>query len=96
MQLDKSSIVNGEELVVTVFGVTAQMVEDGAYVACFKKDRKHTEFGEYHLIKKEGTSRITFTDTQLVSGDWEIRLFRNGWYGDEDFITSVPFTIRGK
>ena len=42
IQLPKSNFDPNEEIVVTVSGITAQMVEDYAYVSIYKKGAAHS------------------------------------------------------
>ena len=92
IQMTKSNFDPNEEIVVTVSGITAQMVADDAYVSIYEKGAPHTEYMEWYR-PEQGTTQLTFT-APVQSGDYEMRLYRQDYtYRAEDLVTSVPFTV---
>lgn len=99
ISLDKSVYSPSDTIIVTVTGITPEMVENYAYVSIYEKDAPHTEYMSW--------SRPTAGDCQLEfvapaePGLYEMRLYKEDYvFTDEVFVMSVPFTVsmqkRGK
>lgn len=92
--LDKTAYLANELITVQVSEITAKMEADEAFIAIYKKDAKHNEWGEYDYVK-EGSSTLTLKAPNL-NGNFEIRLYtENHFYSDATFVMSVPFTLSG-
>lgn len=92
ISLNKTVYAPGERIVVTVTGITQQMLEDDAFVSIYKAGAEHSEWGEYFWVKA-GDSQDEFRAPD-VYGSYEMRLYRkNGEYTDETFVMKVAFRV---
>lgn len=92
ISLNKTVYAPGERIVVTVTGITQQMLEDDAFVSIYKAGAEHSEWGEYFWVKA-GDSQDEFRAPD-VYGSYEMRLYRkNREYTDETFVMKVAFRV---
>ena len=93
MQLSKTGYSPNEPILVTIAGITAKMAAQQAYVSIYVKGAPHDEYGQWQHVK-QGANQIKLTAPD-ERGDYEMRLYRrDGYYLDEDFVTSIPFTVK--
>lgn len=94
IELEKDAYLANSEISIKVSEITEQMEKDGAFVAIYKKDAKHNEWGVYDY-PKAGESTIKLIAPNL-NGDFEIRLYtEDHFYSDATFVMRVPFKLSG-
>ena len=94
MRLDKTNYAEGEEIVLTVSGITEQMESDRAFVAIYRSGAEHGAWGQYRYPKK-GADQLEFTAPE-EPGSYEMRLYRkDGEYTDDTFVLAAPFAVAG-
>ena len=94
ISLNKTAYTAFEEIIVSVSGITEQMVASKAFVGIYKKGAKHDEYGLWDYVK-QGSSTLTLT-AYNQNGEFEMRLYTfRDILNDDTFVMSVPFTISG-
>jgi hypothetical protein len=93
--LDKTAYAFGEDMTVTVTGITAEMESAGACIAMSRHGAEHKQYTE-RQYPQAGSSMLTFTapyrgDINIYE-DFELRLYSDSDYSDETFIMKAPFT----
>jgi hypothetical protein len=90
--LDKTEYDPGEDVAVSVSGITASMENSRAFVSVYCVGASHSEYGVYkHLAAGDSVETLA---APLDSGDFEIRLYTHGnVYDDSTFVTSLKFTV---
>lgn len=92
VSLDKAVYSPNEKIIVTVDGITQQMVDDEAYVSIYKEGAEHEDYMDWNR-PDVGTSQMEF-DAPADPGSYEMRLYRKDHeYTDETFVMSVPFKV---
>lgn len=92
VSLDKAIYSPNETIIVTVNGITQQMVDDEAYVSIYKEGAEHSDYGSWSRLDI-GESKLDF-DAPSEPGSYEMRLYRKDYeYTDETFVMSVPFKV---
>ncbi|MDR2599467.1 MAG: hypothetical protein LBC73_04240 [Oscillospiraceae bacterium] len=90
--LDCTDYFPGEIIIVTVTGVTEEMISAGSFAAIYDLGAPH-DFYQQYRYPIEGTSTLEFYAPTTV-GNYEIRLYSMDFvYTDETHIISVPFTV---
>jgi len=93
--LDKSSYTPGENIRVTLTGITQDLVNAGGWAGVFRAGASHNAWGELNLwqyVSSAGTVNLTFA-APSAAGNYEVRLFNDGGDSDGSFVTSVSFTV---
>jgi hypothetical protein len=99
ISLDKTDYKGGEEITVTVSGVTAQMVSARGFIGLYKQGDTDNVWQTYIYLIISNTE-YSFT-APSNAGNYEMRLFSKNVYGHEStgtadrLIMSVPFTVGG-
>lgn len=92
LSLDKGVYTPNEEIIVSVSGITQQMVDDEAYVSIYKAGSSHDAYMSWSR-PDTGSSQLTF-EAPAEPGSYEMRLYnKDHEYTDETFVMSVPFTV---
>jgi len=95
LTLDKSTYTVGEAITVKITGVTDKMVDDASFVAIYKANAEHNEYGDYHY-PKSNTDTLEFFAPDS-DGDYEMRFYKEDHnYTDETFVLAVPFKVEGE
>jgi len=95
--IDKSSYAVGENISITITGITQDMVDDDGWIAVFHAGAPHTSWDDLEIwtyLTNTGTMFLDL-DWLTIPGDYELRLFRNEDEDDASFIMSVLFTLTG-
>ena len=92
IKLNKSQYQVGEDIVVTVTGITKEMEKSLAFVAIYRADAMHDEWMGYEYLP-EGDSIQSLPAPG--EGEYEMRLYSSDLHGLDDnvFVMSVPFTV---
>jgi len=91
---DKDTYKEGDQITVSVTGITEKMQSESAFVAIYKAGADHNDWGAYKY-PQPGDSDLTF-DTQIDGGDYEIRLYsREGQYDDTTMIAKAEIKVEG-
>jgi len=100
LSLDKSAYSPSSAIIVTVTGVTPQMVDDKAFVAIYKAGAPNAQYepGTYQYPKNNPS--VLFFAAPLAQGSYEMRLFSQDFdtrpvTADEVFVTKAGFTVGG-
>jgi len=92
ISVNKTSYDPGGEIVVTVSGVTAAIVDGGAFAAVYKVGAAGTDYGDYAYVD-EGTNTYNLNAPD-ESGQYEIRLIGKDEYPyDNVAAKSASFTV---
>ena len=92
VKLDKAVYEAGEKMTAEILGITAQMVEDKAFVGIYKPDAEHNDWGEYQYPRHNAV-RLDYTAPEK-DGAYEMRLYRkDGEYTDETLVLRTPFAV---
>jgi len=92
VKLDNANYTFGNEIKVSVFGITAEMKENKAFASIYKAGADHGDYGDYQYLQ-EGDSELTFT-ANVDAGECEMRVYGNGnQYNDETLLVTVRFII---
>lgn len=92
ISLDKTVYTPNEEIIVTVSGITQQMVDDEAYISIYKAGTSHDAYMSWDR-PEVGSSQLKF-EAPSELGSYEMRLYnKDHEYTDETFVMSVPFTV---
>lgn len=92
--LEKTAYLARQPILVTVTGITEDMVKAGAYVGIYPKGAPHSAFAAYEYVKA-GNSTVELTAPNQ-NGEFEVRLYGvDRTYTDEALVMSVPFTLSG-
>ncbi|NLT58042.1 MAG: S-layer homology domain-containing protein [Clostridiales bacterium] len=91
--LDKAVYAPNEDMLVAVTGITAQMVEDYAYVSIYRKGAAHSAYMSWKRPEAVGSSQLPFR-APAEPGAYEMRLYRRDYdYTDASFVMIVPFAV---
>jgi len=94
VKLNKTAYTAGEEIIITVTGITEQMEAARAAVYIYKEDAKHGDYGSWAAVPA-GTSVQKLTAPH-IDGAYFIRLYSNGrLHNDDTFVMSMYFTVSG-
>ncbi|MDR2546265.1 MAG: hypothetical protein LBC96_01980 [Lachnospiraceae bacterium] len=102
ISLDKSSYEFGENIVVSLSGITEQMVGGSAFVQIVYAGASHDElYGGGKSGIGRNTGSFTITLTAPLAGSYEMRLYTyvlqpDGSTNVFTFVKSVPFTTTGE
>lgn len=92
VSLDKANYSPNEKILVTVKGITQQMVDDEAYVSIYKTGAGHDQYMDWQR-PDTGDSELEF-EAPPEPGSYEMRLYnKDHEYTDETFVMSVPFKV---
>ena len=93
--LNKTNFAPGELIVVTVKGITQQMVDDWACIGVFNKDLSKN-IGGYGELGQVGENVTEFFEAPADHGEYAVVLLKkwhqNGEF-DELFVASLAFTV---
>jgi hypothetical protein len=103
ISINRSVYSPGEDINVTVTGVTQQMEDDGAFFSVFEAGVGHTDFMESYYDNREwNIGCFVFpefnnyiVDAPTTPGNYELRLYAIDYvdYYPGGFIASVPFRV---
>lgn len=92
ISLDKAVYLPGEEIIITVRGVTQQMKEKEAYISIYRAGAPHTDYMSWKR-PETGDSQLRLNAPPEL-GAYEMRLYREDHkYTDDAFVMSIPFTV---
>jgi hypothetical protein len=92
LKTDKASYFYGEDLAVSVTGITAAMKKDDAFVGIYQAGAGHNQYKDYQY-PNFGDSTVYFS-VNMENGQYEVRLYsRDGTYDDTTFVTKVAFSV---
>ncbi|MDR2531935.1 MAG: hypothetical protein LBC82_03735 [Oscillospiraceae bacterium] len=93
VSIDKSEYTGLDSIVVSITGVTQEMVEAGAHVAINIPESEHS-WEPYNMQRLQQTGAYTFTILAPNYIDYyKLRLYNNAYRSDDSFITSVDFSV---
>jgi len=93
--LNKSTFAPGENINITITGVTQEMVDAQGWIGLFHAGAPHSDWEVLNIwtyLPKTGTIFFDL-DVLTEAGDYEFRLYRNENENEASFITGFPFTI---
>ena len=91
---DKKEYDRDEAVIVTVTGVTQQMIDDYAFAAVFIKGMPgyEAQYYSYRYVSEVGNNTLDMGSLN-IGGEMEVRFFcKDEGYVEENIIASVPFT----
>lgn len=94
--LDKETYARGEEIVVTLAGITKRMNQDSAVLTIHAADSAPGDdvtYGSSPVVAGESTVEFT---TPLQTGSYEARLYRKRDQNADTLAARVPFTVSGE
>lgn len=92
IKLDQHSYGPRESIVVSVSDITAQMINEAAWIAIFRIDATYDEF-EYDWANLNEEAKEYVLEAPINTGAYEVRLFKDGSSTDMSFIMSAPFNV---
>ena len=96
ISLDKKEYKGFEGIIVSISGITDQMVASRANLALCEKGASHENAGPAAFVS-QGDSVETRLTAPNKNGEYEIRLYSmEGGNSDETLVMSVPFTVDGE
>jgi hypothetical protein len=95
ISIDKAAYTALDPIIVTVSGITEQMVTAKAFAGIYEKGAEHSrdQHGYFYVEAGSGTGTM-FAPNK--NGEFEVRLYNtDNLYNDDTFVMSVPFTVSG-
>ena len=95
ISIDKAAYTALDPIIVTVSGITEQMVTAKAFAGIYEKGAEHSrdQHGYFFVEAGSGTGTLIAPNK---NGEFEVRLYNtDGLYNDDTFVMSVPFTVSG-
>ena len=92
IQLEKSNYDPGEKMVVTIKGVTQQMVTDSASTGWVQVTNRNN-YCSRDRLKQVGETVFVDFEAPVEPGDYEFCLYRAWDDTKENLVTAVPFTV---
>ncbi len=92
VKLDKSSYNPDEEMLITVAGITDEMIELSPYITIHKVGASHNDEIDFEYITDNSETIELYSPDEL--GSYEVRLYReDDVYTDSAVIARIPFTV---
>jgi hypothetical protein len=96
IKMEKDNFDPNESMMVAIFGVTQQMLDDWACIYFAKKGQPEWSLSGCPCVNEVGVSMIEYMNAPVEPGEYEIVLLSQWWQNgsfEELFITSVSFTV---
>jgi len=103
IELEKDNFDPNEEMPITFFGITTQMIADSPHFYIVRRGVRvhdgsdYIQWGRpYDQETRQGgtfTTPVGYVKAPVENGEYEILLYRSWHYVDEDIIAALPFTV---
>jgi len=96
IQLEKDNFDPNEKMVITIKGVTQQMVDDMACVGIFKKDLSVNAIDAFGELRQVGDNVFDWFEAPTEPGEYAVVLLSKWWQNGnftDLLVTSVSFTV---